>query len=173
MGFSFNFRLLADRKDLSRLVNFLHTQSLGYLDYDDWVQRAEHEIDSGYKTAVLGFSSGYLVADLIYQPHKQLVRVREIKNLRVHPSVRRRDFAHFMLKQAEVESPDYQAIICDVRKDQPEAMALLRLAEYVPIASVSLYDTNIKDMVMIKVFDKTTESGIVYRSKQLILGRGL
>jgi len=173
MGFDFRFRLVTNRKDLTNLVNFLIKQSLGYPCYEDWVQRAEAEIEGGYKTAILGFSNDYLVADLIFQQHKELPNVREVKNIRVHPDFRRRDFAHFMLRQAEAESPNYQAIICDVRADRPEAIMLLRFSGYVPIVSVPLYDKKVSDVVMIKCFDKATESGLTYRSKQIILGKAV
>lgn len=174
MGFAFTFRQLDSRRDLSELVNFLIKQPLGYPNYEDWVQRSEHELDSGYKKAVLAFSEGRLVGDLIYQPHKKIPRTREIKNIRVDPEVRRRYFANFMLRQAEVENKEeFDSLVIDARSDHPVMLGLLRMAGYIPLASASLYDPKVKDVVMIKVFDKTSESGLVYQTKNLILGNSL
>ena len=170
MVFDFRFRMLDSRSDLKKLVDFLMKQSLGYPNYEEWVLRAEADIDRGRKKAILGFSNGNLAADLVLHWHEKLPGVVEIKNLRVDPDFRRRDFAHFMLRQAEVENPGCLAMICDVRQNQPEAIALLRFAGYVPVCSVPLYDLNVPDNVMVKCFDKETESGIVYRSRELFLG---
>ena len=171
MGFDFSFRFAEKKSDLGMLADFLVEQNPGYPHYEGWVGRAIEEIYSGYKTAILGFSNGNLVADLIVQPHKKLPRVREIKNLRVHPLLRRRDFAHFMLRQAEVENQGCLAMMCDVRLNQPEAIGLLEHAGYIPICSTSLYDPNVPDIVMIKCFDRQTESGIIYSSRELFLGK--
>ena len=79
MPFNFNFRTPDTTQDLRQLVNFLMKQDLGYPRYEEWVQRSEHEVEKGDKTPILAFSDGQLVGDVIYQPHKQLPRLREIK----------------------------------------------------------------------------------------------
>jgi len=172
MAFNFTFRSMESQRDLTMLIDFLMKQHLEYPNYEDWVQRAEHELETSYKTAILAFSNGHLVGDVIYQPHKELLRVRELKNMRIHPDVRRRYFAHFMLKQAEVEKKDeYDAIICDLHADQPAMINLLHLFGYVSLTITPLYDKNMPDMVMIKYFDQTTKSGILHRAQGVILGK--
>jgi len=169
MGFNFNFRTVDGNKDLELLVDFMIKQHLKYPHYDDWVQRAEHEIRQGRKTAILAYSDGILAGDLIYQPHKQLPRVRELKNLRIHPALRRRYFAHFMLKQAEAENrQDYDAIICDARSDQKEMINLMSLMGYSPVISVPLYEGNVNDVVMIKTLNRTAKSGIIYGVRNML-----
>lgn len=171
MSFNFSFRMPDTARDLRQLVDFLIKQDLGYPGYEDWVQRSEDEIDKGYKVPILAFSDGQLVGDLIYQPHKQLPRLREIKNIRVHPELRGRAFAHFMLRQAEVENQDqYDALLVDARSDQKDVIALLLQQGYVPLGQRALYDSNAVDVIMIKTFDTKTESGIVYSAKGLLLG---
>ena len=146
-------------------------QDLGYPGYEDWVQRSEHEVEKGYKTPILAFSDGQLVGDVIYQPHKQLPRLREIKNIRVHPELRGRAFAHFMLRQAEVEARDqYDALIADARSDQKEVIALLLHEGYLPLGQRALYDTNAVDVIMIKTLDQRTAGGMVYSAKGLLFG---
>lgn len=165
------FRTPDSTQDLKQLVDFLIKQDLGYPQYEDWVQRSEHEIDRGYKVPILAFSDNHLVGDLIYQPHKQLPRVWEIKNLRIHPEWRGRAFAHFMLRQAEVEAGDqYDAIVVDARTDQKDVIGLFLHEGYIPLGQRTLYDSNAVDVIMVKSFDKKSESGILYSARGLLLG---
>lgn len=169
--FNFQFRSIESMSDVHRLIDFLSKQSLGYPNYDDWIQRAEPEVESGYKQAVLAFSDNYLVGDSIYQPHKELSRVREVKNFRIHPKLRRRAFGYFILKQVEeLNKEEFDAIIVDARTDNQESINFLTFCRYVPIAKVPLYDRNSPDVVMVKCFNDRTKQGIVYNAKQLVLG---
>lgn len=172
MPFDFTFRTLERTRDLKQLIDFLLEQDLRYPHYDDWVQRAECEIDAGYKVAITAYSGDHIVGDLIFQRHKQIPRLRELKNVRIHPEVRRRDFAHFMLRQAEVErAEEYDAIICDVRSDQRDVINLLRFSGYKELGTSHLYDAHNLDITMVKTFDKRSEEGLSYRAEGLVLGR--
>ena len=171
MGFDFQFRTLGSQTDLKGLVDFLAKQDLSYPRYDQWVQKTEGELGSGSKTPIIAYSNGHIVGDLIYQPHKELPRVRELKNLRIHPEVRRRDFAHFMLRQAECEGNDaFDLIVCDARKKEQSVVNLLLFSGYTPIGSKPLYDQHSEDIIFVKTMDGRTESGLVYKTKGFILG---
>jgi len=151
MSFNFTFRTPDSTKDVKQLVDFLMKQDLGYPGYEDWVQRAEYEMEVGYMIPILAFSEGRLVGDIVYQAHKQLPRIREIKNIQVHPELCGRAFAHFMLRQAEIEnSEQYDALIIDARADQKNVIALLMRNGYVPIGQRALYDNNVEDVIMVK-----------------------
>ena len=170
MSFNFAFRTPGSTQDLKQLVDFLMKQDLGYPGYEDWVQRAEYEIDKGYKIPVLAFSEGTLVGDVIYQPHKQLPRIREIKNIRVHPEVRGRAFAHFMLRQAEAENSDqFDALIVDARADQNDVITLLLRNGYTPLGQRALYGANSVDVIMVKMLDTKTGTGFLYSARALLL----
>ena len=153
MSFSFEFRTVETRKDLARLLTFVRKQDLHYPEYQDWVDRTETEVEMGWKTGVIALSNGHVVGDIIWQPHKEIIFVREIKNLRIHPSVRERYFAKFLIKQAETESRDYHALMLDLREDHPEKRPLMNMLVsmgYEKLYSVNLYDPNIRDIVMVK-----------------------
>jgi ribosomal protein S18 acetylase RimI-like enzyme len=146
---------LGDVKQLKGLISFLAKQDLNYPRYDDWVQKTEYELDSGYKKAILAFSEGKLVGNLIYQKHKEIPEFLELKNLRIHPDFRMRDFGRFMLKQAEVEnSGKYDAIICDCHSEQSEIIRFLQSCNYIPIKSIPLYDKNTLEVVLTKFMKK-------------------
>lgn len=153
MPFNFAFRTVETRKDLLSLLDFLRGQDLNYPNYQDWIGRTETEIEMGWKTGVLAVSNGFVLGDVIWQPHKELNRIREIKNMRVHPSVRDRYFARFLMKQAEVENRDYDELMLDLREDHPEKKPLMNMLVsmgYAKLCAVNLYDPNIKDIIMVK-----------------------
>lgn len=154
MSFNFGFRTIENKKDLLSLIDFLRLQDLNYPNYQDWVLRAEAEIEMGWKTGVIAVSKGFVFGNIIWQPHKEIPKIREIKNMRVDPSVRDRYFARFLMKQAESERrEDYDMLICDLREDHPEKRPLMRMLTsmgYEQINAVNLYDPNVRDLVMIK-----------------------
>jgi len=156
MAFNFQFRHAEERKEIDQLAKFLLFQPLGYPNYEDWVERARVELLSGDKSSILAFSDGVLVGDALYQPHKQFPRVREIKNMRVHPKLQGRYFGVFMLKQAEAENPeDYDAIITDIRFDNTPVLHMARFCGYDELVRTQLYERNAQEVVMVKKFSRT------------------
>jgi len=153
--FHFHFKGLEDKKELRNLIEFLVLQDLGYPNYESWVQKTEHELESGYKGVVLAFSGKQLVGDIVYQPHKAANCFLEIKNLRMHPQIRERKFAEFMLRQIEAENKGkYSAVICDARANQKDIISFLESQKYNMYATLPLYDKHTPDVVMIKFLDE-------------------
>ncbi len=139
---NFQFTDMQSTRELSQLTDFLHNQNLNYPYYDDWIQRTEAELDYGWKQAILAFSSRQLVGDLIYQQHKKNSKFLELKNMRVLPELRDRYFARFMLKQAEFENQNYDAIVCDAPSEFPEIISFMQSCGYISILSKPLYDNS-------------------------------
>ncbi len=156
MPFDFRFRFLEDEKEIRKLREFLLLQPLNYPNYEDWVERAIMEIDLGYKKSILSFSDNIIVGDLIFQPHKTLSRVMELKNMRIHPEFKRRYFGYFMLRQAEAESKNYNMITCDTRSNRIDVLNLLKLCGYKEVSRVPLYNSNTEDIIMSKILSKNT-----------------
>lgn len=144
------FRQPADFTELRSLLGFLWRQDLGYPAYSDWVTRTGHEIDSGYKQAILAYEDGRLIADIVFQPHKEIRGLREIKNLRVDTSVRFRKFGSFLLRQAEfLRAEEYDWLIADFRADQNAVERLLVDENYQVCSVRSLYDDS-PDKIVVK-----------------------
>ena len=156
MGFDFRFRYVEDKKDRGKLAKFLESQSLSYPNYGDWINRTMADLDSGYKRSIIALSNGVLVGDCVFQPHKQFPRIREVKNLRVHPNLRGRYFGVFMLKQAEVENRgEYDAIIAEIRSNQSEIIEMVRFCGYTELARIPLYESHLEEVVMVRTFERT------------------
>ena len=75
--------------------------------------------------------------------------------MRVHPFFRDRYFARFMLKQAEAENKNYDAIICDAPSEFPEIIRFMESCGYFPILQKPLYDNNEPEIIMIKPIQKS------------------
>jgi len=105
-----------------------------------------------------------VVGDIIFQKHKQIEGIIEIKNIRIHPQLRRRKGASFMLTQIESEMP-YEAITVDARVGQNDVINLLSSQGYIPVAKVSLYDDNHQDVVMVKFRNKDVQGRIIHSIK--------
>lgn len=109
------------------------------------------KIEFGYKTGIIALSEGKIVGDLIYQPYKELPRIRELKNLRIHQDIRDRGFASLMMRQAERENyEDFDIIIGDVRSTEKEVIHLLRKMGYNPLFNAYLHDSHKEDILFIK-----------------------
>jgi len=149
---NYEFYTPATSRDLRAGIDFLAAQDLSYPDYRQvWVPKVEHECISGWKTIILARTHGVVIGDVVFQQHKGLARVREIKNLRIYPDFRDRFFAAFLLKQAEKEKPeDYDAIVADVRENQPEIVRFMLRQGYRVIAVQSLYEKDRQEVILAK-----------------------
>lgn len=158
MAFNFEFRTLQDRRDLTRFIGFAGTQTLNYPAYEKWLERVEAEILAGSKTAALVLSDRIVVGDIVWQMHKELSGTREIKNLRLHPAVRGQYFSKVLLRQAErPHGEKFNSLILDYREDHPDLADIKRTLvsmNYRIIATVNLYDPNVRDVVAFKDLDK-------------------
>jgi len=151
MHLNFQFKTPESSSDIRNLIDFLALQPLTYPDYAKWVQKAEAELFAEQKQAIMALSDNRLVGDIVFQQHKQLPRVRELRNLRVHPVLRGRYFGSFLLKQAEQGlGKDFDLIMCDARSDQHNMTALLLRSGYTPITTVNLYDNTYQDTIFTK-----------------------
>ncbi|MBI2043660.1 GNAT family N-acetyltransferase [Candidatus Pacearchaeota archaeon] len=152
MRLDFAFRSIG-QKTIDAAISFIESHDLGYPNYGQWVDKAESELRQGIKQGIVAFSNGVPVGDIIFQRHKQVSEFMEIKNLRIHPKLRGRNFASFMLRQAELEIPK-DAIILDVRADQSEIIGFLESQGYMTISKIPLYSSHSQDLVMIKLRNK-------------------
>ena len=155
MPIDFTFRTI-DGKNLDEATRFISSQNLGYPNYDSWVEKMRSELSLGIKHGIAAYSDGAFVGDVIFQEHKQIRGILEMKNIRIHPLLRGRNFAPFMLKQAEIEM-NSEAVIVDARLNQRDMINFLTSQGYIPTAKVSLYDSYNEDVVMVKF--KTQNQG--------------
>lgn len=149
---NFEIKTLGDERDLGLLLKFLESQPLKYPNYRDWVYHVcKAELDAGYKSAYVAWNNGRVIGDLVFQPHKNLPRTVEMKNLRIHPDFRRRDLGHFLIKQAEADSRGiFEQIIGDADAEQKDIHNLFRFAGFQLLFEQHLYSGSNLDYVFVK-----------------------
>lgn len=154
MAIDLTIREISDEKDLRKLRYFLLGQALWYPNYERWIEDVcIPDIENNWKTAILGYSNGHVVGDAIFQKHKQLPRTREIKNLRINPEYRRRDLAHFLIRQVEEENKEqFDRIIVDTDARNKTVVRFLNFCGYNPIMQMPLYSENNLDIIFSKEF---------------------
>lgn len=161
MGFSYRFHELEDTSQLRQLVAFMAAQDLRYPRYDEWVQRAETELDEGTKRAIIA-TDGKIIGNAVWQTHKVNASLLELKNLRIDSRLRGRGFARFMLRQVTIagRKQGYAGIMCDLREDHPGVTGLLQQEGYIRLIERSLYDPHVPDVVMFKPLTMTPSQGL-------------
>ena len=157
MAMNFVIKSIKDMKELRQLRNFIYSQHLNYPDYEHWVDKVcIPEIENGWKKGIIAYYNGHVVGNAIYQPHKELPRTREFKNLRIHPELRRRDLGHFLLRQVEEENKeDFDRIILDANTKEKKIIMFLQYCGYKIIGQECLYDKKNLEVIMVKEFNNT------------------
>lgn len=78
----------------------------------------------------------------MYQRHKKYADALEIKNVTVHPDVRGRHVASFLLRNAEIEGcHDFHTnrVLVDAKSHNVAIRAFLLKGGYLPLTCVDLY----------------------------------
>ena len=175
MDFYYSFTTLEDMNQLKLLIDFMASQDINYPRYNEWLQRAESQLEKGEKEAILAFSKGKLVADLVTQTCKDsgLGSLREIKNARVHPLLIDRYFMTFMLKQLYKGCENFcDGMIVDVRASQLETLRYFVKEGFIPIAKTTLYEKNMEEITLFKPLKKDAEL-LIPRAKQIVIAKSI
>ena|SRR3989344_6781485 len=152
MNINFTIKQDESLRDLNLLKRFLHEHDLGYPFYHDWVEYVcIPEVKDGYKTAVLALHNKIIVGDFIWQPHKELPRTIEGKNMRIHPNIRDRGLAYFLMKQCEAESKkNFDVIIVDIPGDRKDVKKFLLRYGFRVLYQSPLYTDNRLETVLVR-----------------------
>ncbi|MDO8528391.1 MAG: hypothetical protein Q7S06_00680 [Nanoarchaeota archaeon] len=175
MSFYFNFTTIEDMSQVRALIDFMATQDLDYPHYDDWLQRTESQLEREEKKAVLAFSDGKLVGNIVHQVCRDsgLGTLIELKNSRVHPDLRDRYFMKFMLKQLSKECEGkYDGLIGDIRAHQKATLNYFIHEGFIPVAKTTLYEPNMEEVTVFKPLRQ--EAGLLApKIKKVIVAKSL
>lgn len=146
--------------DVKFLTDFLFNHNLDYPNYEQWVLRCKTEIEIGYKKAIIAWEENKIAGCAIFQSHKELPNIREIKNLRIDSKYKNRRFGSFLLRQVEYfERESYSYLIADFRENLLEVERLLLSEDYSIVATRNLYDQKF-DKIALKKNRYSKESEI-------------
>lgn len=156
MDINFTIRQVGDLRDLRLLKDFLHSHDLGYPGYHDWIDyTCIPEIEMSYKTAVIALHNGRVVGDFVWQPHKELPRTVEGKNMRIHPDVKERGLAYFLMKQCEAESREnFNMIIVDIPSGKQDVKLFFMRYGFRVLYQAHLYSDKRLETIMVRELRK-------------------
>ncbi|HLC72540.1 MAG TPA: GNAT family N-acetyltransferase [Candidatus Nanoarchaeia archaeon] len=146
-----NIGLVTDMEEIRRLYDFIRAQPFDYPRYLDWVEKCKRELELGIKRALVVKSQGIIVADLVFQAHKQERGVIEIKNVRVNPNYQRRGLFRQLVEQLEeqVMQEGYRRIVVDTHAtNMPFITASQRLG-FRRVAEEPLYSDQL-EVILVK-----------------------
>ena len=158
MAFKFTFSSMDTEAEAKMLLSWMRPYDLGYKGWNEWLDRIEQQVLDGRKRAVLAFSEEAgerdLAAYVLYQQHKQIPNLIELKSIRTHPKVQKRYFMSFMLKQVEVEAKKegYAGLIGDLRENRGDVLAIMLRNNFRTLDSQNLYEPDKRDIIVAKMF---------------------
>ena len=149
--FNYEFKQANSTKEIAMVRDNMALQDLRYPKFQEWKEKAWYQLLDGDKTAYMGLSDGILVAQLIIQPHRELDRVREFKNFRVHPAFRDMYFGKLLEKQGEQGlGIDYDMIICDARAKETGTIRFMKSCGFEEVATLPLYEDSELEVILTK-----------------------
>jgi len=94
-------KLIKNQEGINELYNFIKQFPLDYPDYMLWVEKCKRELELGYKRAFVCTKDNEIIANLVFQPHKEDRSTLELKNARVKEEYERKNIFKKMVKEAE------------------------------------------------------------------------
>lgn len=121
-----------------------------YPDFVDWLHKAHGELQAGRKRAVVALEGSQVLGSVIYQPHRRLRGVLELKNISVRPESRGRLLASFLLRQAELAgmSLGLRTVVVDAKARNIRIRRFLLSQRYTVRDTADLYGLGAGDDVV-------------------------
>ncbi len=112
--------LIKDPGEVTQLYEFIKKMSLDYPDYQLWVEKCKRELELGIKKGLVMRDNDKIIAEMVFQNHKDDNKILEIKNVRVDDAYRGRGYFGIFLAEAEkyARKHDLKRIMVDCHSDQ-------------------------------------------------------
>lgn len=122
-------KLVTDPDEINELYQFIKQYPLDYPNYSEWLKKCKRELELGYKKAFVYELNGKIIANLIFQPHKQDPLLLELKNTRVIEEYRRKKVFSSFLKEMiyYARQNGFKKIIADAHTDSEVIKPLQKL----------------------------------------------
>lgn len=132
---------------IDEIVNYLGgprlwVPKIHYPDYFDWLDKVHKELKKEAKRALIVLDHSEVAGVIIYQEHKSLKGVLELKNLTVRPDLKGRYIASFLLRNAEIEGGNElktTQVTCDAKASNLAIKAFLVKHGYKALGQTDLY----------------------------------
>jgi len=144
--------LVKDEEEIKQLYEFIKKFPLDYPSYFDWVEKCFRELQLGYKKAFVYKPNGHIVANLIFQKHKEDPKIIELKNGRVEEHYQRKKIFTLLYKAVEdnARQNNFLKIIGDTHKDNIPVIKTLKELDFKIEAEQSLYEKSKLEIILSK-----------------------
>ncbi|MBI4448287.1 GNAT family N-acetyltransferase [Candidatus Woesearchaeota archaeon] len=145
-------KLVTDPDEIKSLYEFIKKFPYDYPDYLMWVEKCYRELQLGYKKAFVCKADEVIVANLVFQKHKDDSSSLELKNGRVDGGYQRKKIFSSLYNAAEAYAKEngYSRIVCDTHKDNKPVIATLKKLGFEEEAQESLYQNDKLEAVLSK-----------------------
>lgn len=117
-------QLITDPEEIRELYEFIKQKPLSYPDYSLWAEKCHRELQMGYKKGLVYRIDEKIIANMIFQPHKEDALCLEIKNGRVEYGFEGRgiftELYHAVEKYAKEKG--FKRIICDAHAESEQVV---------------------------------------------------
>jgi RimJ/RimL family protein N-acetyltransferase len=145
-------KLISDPEEIKRLYEFIQKFPYDYPNYMAWVDKCYRELQLGYKKAFICINDGEIIANLIFQKHKQDPKSLELKNGRVDERYRRRKIFTSLYRAVEhyAHENGFLRIIADTHIDNQSVITTLENQGFVIEAKENLYHKDKLEVILSK-----------------------
>ena len=160
-------KLITDIEDINELYDFIRAYPLDYPDYMLWVRKCIDELKLGYKQAFVFRHKGKIVANLVFQQHKQDSSVLELKNGRIADGFKKKKIFSSIMKQLEGYAFEhgYKRIQADTHADNYEVLKTFEKLGFKIESHENLYSANLETIL---VKDLNKKNSIILNLSQLL-----
>lgn len=153
-----NIKLVTDPDEVNELYQFIKKYPLSYPNYSEWLKKCKHELELGYKKALVFKQDDKIIANLVFQPHKQDNSVLELRNGRVLDKYRRKNIFSLLLRQAVLYAKEsgFKKVIADTHNNNLEVIKTLKKLGFVVESYENLYDTKLETVLGLDLSTKGT-----------------
>lgn len=112
-------KLISSQEEIEEVYTFIKNAPFDYPNYNEWAERCKAELSSGYKKAFIFKVNGTIVANLVFQEHKNCPEMLELKNGRVEAEHQGRGIFTLLYKAVEqyAQENGFKKIICDTHSE--------------------------------------------------------
>jgi len=141
--------LITNPDEIKELYEFIKQKPLGYPDYLIWAEKCYCELQQGYKKGLVCRMDEKIIANMVFQPHKQDKSCLEIKNGRVEEGFEGRGIFTALYFEVEKYAREnkFKRIVCDTHSSNKAVVSRFLKLGFKIEAQEDLYQKGLEIML--------------------------
>jgi len=161
--------LIKDSEQVNQLYEFIKKMPLDYPDYNLWVEKCKRELELGNKKGLVIRDQDKIIAEMIFQPHKDDNKILEIKSARVDENYRGRGYFGIFLAEAEkyARKNGLKRIMIDCHSDQMKIVETTLKYGFSLESNEKLYNDKLESILVKDISGEEKWSILQYLQKNI------